>query len=78
MIYIYEFFVSIIHSARPQYTAQTFSLLTTFPSKELADADQTIESAGLLNAAIMQRLKWTHKWIKKTLKTYSTVVNLIQ
>lgn len=46
-----------ICSARPQYTAQTFSLLTTFPSKELADAEQTIESAGLLNAAIMQRMK---------------------
>lgn len=44
-------------SARPQYAAQTFALLTTFPSKELTDSEQTIEKAGLTNAAIMQRLK---------------------
>lgn len=45
------------HSARPQYATQTFALLTTFPSKELTDSEQTIEKAGLANAAIMQRLK---------------------
>ncbi|XP_055315280.1 NSFL1 cofactor p47 [Sitodiplosis mosellana] len=44
-------------NARPQYAAQTFALLTTFPSKELTDSEQTIEKAGLANAAIMQRLK---------------------
>jgi UBX domain-containing protein 1 len=32
-------------------------LLTTFPSKELTDGAQTIEEAGLKNAAILQRLK---------------------
>ena len=44
-------------SVRPQYAAQSFALLTTFPSKELIDGTETIEKAGLLNAAIMQRLK---------------------
>ncbi|XP_031640210.1 NSFL1 cofactor p47 [Contarinia nasturtii] len=44
-------------NARPQYASQTFALLTTFPSKELNDEAQTIEKAGLSNAAIMQRLK---------------------
>lgn len=32
-------------------------LLTTFPSKELSDGTQTIEAAGLANAAILQRMK---------------------
>ncbi|KFB46899.1 AGAP005122-PA-like protein [Anopheles sinensis] len=44
-------------TARPQYAAQNFALLTTFPSKELSDGAQTLKDAGLLNAAIMQRLK---------------------
>lgn len=43
--------------ARPQYAAQSFALLTTFPSKELTDGAQSLKDAGLLNAAIMQRLK---------------------
>ncbi|XP_058831871.1 NSFL1 cofactor p47 [Topomyia yanbarensis] len=43
--------------ARPQYASQNFALLTTFPSKELSDGTQTLKDAGLLNAAIMQRLK---------------------
>ncbi|XP_058122598.1 NSFL1 cofactor p47 [Anopheles ziemanni] len=46
-----------ILTARPQYAAQNFALLTTFPSKELSDGMQTLKDAGLLNAAIMQRLK---------------------
>lgn len=49
--------IFFFHSARPQYATQTFALLTTFPSKELTDSEQTIEKAGLANAAIMQRLK---------------------
>lgn len=49
--------LTFVFSARPQYAAQTFALLTTFPSKELTDSEQTIEKAGLANAAIMQRLK---------------------
>lgn len=43
-------------SARPQYAAQVFALLTTFPNKELSDAE-TIQSAGIMNATITQRLK---------------------
>ncbi|XP_055686172.1 NSFL1 cofactor p47 [Lutzomyia longipalpis] len=46
-----------IITARPQYAHQAFALLTTFPSKELSDASATIEAAGLLSAAILQRLK---------------------
>lgn len=46
-----------ITNARPQYVSQNFALLTTFPSKELSDGSQTLKDAGLLNAAIMQRLK---------------------
>ncbi|CAH1989830.1 unnamed protein product [Acanthoscelides obtectus] len=46
---------SFIQNARPQYQAQTFNLLTTYPSKVLDDAE-TIKTAGLLNAAIMQKL----------------------
>jgi len=46
-----------IATARPQYATQSFALLTTFPSKELTDAGETIEAAKLLNSAIMQRLK---------------------
>ncbi|CAG9764789.1 unnamed protein product [Ceutorhynchus assimilis] len=44
-----------ITAARPQYTAQAFNLLTTYPSKVL-DESLTIKDAGLLNAAIMQKL----------------------
>lgn len=47
-------FISV---ARPAFEAQPFILLTTFPSKELTDGSMTIKDAGLLNAAIMQRLK---------------------
>lgn len=46
-----------IATARPQYAEQSFALLTTFPSKELNDGAQTLKDAGLLNAAIMQRMK---------------------
>lgn len=45
-----------IVNARPQYGAQNFALMTTFPSKELSDGAQTLKDAGLLNAAILQRL----------------------
>lgn len=45
------------HRARPQYASASFALLTTFPSKELTDETQTIESAGLLSASILQRLQ---------------------
>lgn len=42
--------------ARPQYEHQAFSLLATFPRKELSDTAQTLDEAGILNAAVLQRL----------------------
>ncbi|KAJ9592503.1 hypothetical protein L9F63_015820, partial [Diploptera punctata] len=45
-----------ITTARPQYEHQNFSLLTTFPSKELSNNEQTLDEAGILNAAVLQRL----------------------
>ncbi|GLH01989.1 Protein tyrosine phosphatase shp1/cofactor for p97 atpase-mediated vesicle membrane fusion [Gryllus bimaculatus] len=41
--------------ARPQYEHQSFTLLTTFPSKELENS-LTLDQAGLSNAAVLQRL----------------------
>lgn len=46
-----------ITTARPQYAGVPFSLLTTFPSKELTEDTPTLKEAGLLGAAILQRLK---------------------
>ncbi|XP_043278617.1 NSFL1 cofactor p47 isoform X2 [Venturia canescens] len=46
-----------ITTMRPQYSLQEFTLLTTYPSRELASEEETIEHAGLQNSAIMQRLK---------------------
>lgn len=47
---------SFIIAARPQYETRPFALLSSYPSKELNDS-QTIEDAGILNSAIMQKLK---------------------
>lgn len=46
-----------VTTARPEFTGRVFSLLTTFPNKELANPADTIEQAGLQNAAILQRMK---------------------
>jgi len=46
-----------ICTARPQYSSAPFNLATTFPNKELSDDSQTIKDAGLLGAAVLQRLK---------------------
>jgi UBX domain-containing protein 1 len=46
-----------IGTARPEYSARNFTLLTTFPNKELANPGDTIAQAGLQNAAILQRLQ---------------------
>jgi UBX domain-containing protein 1 len=46
-----------IATARPEYTGRPFLLLTTFPNKELVNPADTIQQAGLQNAAILQRLK---------------------
>lgn len=44
-----------ILAARPQYEMASFNLLSSYPSKVLDNA-QSLEEAGLLNAAIMQKL----------------------
>jgi len=46
-----------IINARPQYSGTPFSLLTTFPNKELTEDGQTLSEAGLVGAAVLQRLK---------------------
>ena len=43
--------------ARPEYVNRNFTLVSSFPTRELTDLSITIESAGLKNAALMQRLK---------------------
>ncbi|XP_069352052.1 NSFL1 cofactor p47 isoform X3 [Eulemur rufifrons] len=45
-----------IVDARPAMAATSFVLITTFPNKELADENQTLKEANLLNAVIVQRL----------------------
>ncbi|KAJ6596469.1 Thioredoxin [Pseudolycoriella hygida] len=45
-----------ITTARPQYADKSFVLSTTFPNKDLNDGE-TIQSAGIMNAQITQRLK---------------------
>ncbi|KAB0803498.1 hypothetical protein PPYR_00468 [Photinus pyralis] len=47
---------SFIINARPQYGLNPFALLSSYPSRDLGDSE-TIAEAGLLNAAIMQKLK---------------------
>ena len=46
-----------INTARPQYSGVTYSLMTTFPNKEITDDSLTISAAGLVGAAVLQRLK---------------------
>jgi len=48
---------SYIVTARPQYAGVPFMLLTTFPNKELTEEKQSLKEAGLLGAAVLQRLK---------------------
>ncbi|XP_059086981.1 NSFL1 cofactor p47-like [Tigriopus californicus] len=43
--------------SRPEIAAQTFILMTSFPNKELTDDQATLKDAGLLNAAILLKLK---------------------
>ncbi|KAK9814880.1 hypothetical protein WJX73_001176 [Symbiochloris irregularis] len=43
-----------IEQMRPQ-GAKSFKLMTSFPPKQLADADQTLEQADLLNSVVTQR-----------------------
>jgi len=48
---------NFINTARPQYSGTPYNLLTTFPNKEITDDTQTIAAAGLVGAAVLQRLK---------------------
>lgn len=47
----------ICFRARPEYEASTFTLLMTFPNKELTDDKASLKDANLLNAVIVQRIK---------------------
>jgi len=46
---------NVVRNARPN-TGDNFNLMTTFPNKVLSDSSQSIKSAGLLNAVIVQRM----------------------
>ncbi|XP_069739864.1 NSFL1 cofactor p47 [Narcine bancroftii] len=46
-----------IIDARPALAYSPFVLMTTFPSKELTNENETLKDANLLNAVIVQRLK---------------------
>ncbi|KAL9912843.1 NSFL1 cofactor p47 [Glossina fuscipes fuscipes] len=48
--------LTYIQTARPQYAERNFILVSSFPTRELSDTTETIEAAGLKNAALMQRL----------------------
>ncbi|CAN0019051.1 unnamed protein product [Lampetra fluviatilis] len=47
----------LIVQSRPAMAASPFVLMTTFPSRELTDEEQTLGEANLLNAVIVQRIK---------------------
>lgn len=46
-----------IISSRPEYHATSFILQTTFPNRELTNESETIETAKLQNAVVVQRMK---------------------
>ncbi|XP_013787801.1 NSFL1 cofactor p47-like [Limulus polyphemus] len=46
-----------IVTARPEYAASVFALMTTFPNKELTEDNLTLEEASLLNSVVVQKLK---------------------
>lgn len=46
-----------VMTSRPEFSGRSFILLTTFPNKELTNPSDTIQLAGLQNAAILQRMK---------------------
>jgi UBX domain-containing protein 1 len=60
-VFTFLFFIILIVNvsrlSRPHLSGATFSLLTTFPNKELTDDSMTIEKAGLANAAVLLRVK---------------------
>jgi len=46
-----------IVEARPEYATTLFSLLSSFPPKELMDDNATLEDENLINAVIVQKIK---------------------
>ena len=42
-------------SSRPALAATSYVLITAFPRRELTDNTQTLASANLLNAAVIQK-----------------------
>lgn len=46
-----------IVTSRPEYAQHNYSLLTSFPNKELTDDNETVQQGSLLNAVIIQKLK---------------------
>jgi len=46
-----------INTARPEYAPRVYSLMTSFPNKELTDDSETLEQGKLLNAVIIQKLQ---------------------
>jgi UBX domain-containing protein 1 len=45
-----------LNRARPEYSGRVYSLISTFPNKELTEEQQTLKDANVLNAAIVQKL----------------------
>lgn len=56
--YIVRCILDLVTRARPEYASASFVLMTTFPNKELTDENQSLADAKLLNAVIVQRMKW--------------------
>lgn len=44
--------------SRPGMAGKTYVLMTSFPSKELSDESQTLAEANLINAVVIQRMRW--------------------
>ena len=48
---------NVLGSIAPSVAAVSYSLMTTFPNKEITEDAATISGAGLVGAAVLQRLK---------------------
>lgn len=55
--------LDLVNRARPEYASASFALMTTFPNKELTDENQSLADAKLLNAVIVQRMKWLFQYL---------------
>ena len=52
-----EIYATFYKYSRPRYAGVSYSLMTTFPNKEITEDAATISGAGLVGAAVLQRLK---------------------